>query len=179
MFPSFKMPWRFIGFCLVIGRLLTVEVKAAIQLEIGRNFTGSSLFADSWVVPPDSNGAIGPGHFVEFINGRFSVFDKGSGAKVETMSDAAFWANAGVSLGSLSISDPRIIFDPLSGRWFASQVDFDPIGSAGNDFLLAVSATDDPTGIWNGVAWPADPGGSFADFPRLGLDAKGVYLTGN
>jgi len=48
-----------------------------------------------------------------------------------------------------------------------------------NRFLLAVSTTSDPTGSWKAVAWQADPGGTFADFPRLGVDANGVYLTGN
>lgn len=179
MFPSFKMPWRFIGFYLVVGRLLTVEVKAAIQLEIGINFTGSSLFADSWVVPPDSNGAIGPDHFVEFINGRFSVYDKLTGTKVQTMSDATFWTLAGLNLAGLDLSDTRIIFDPLSRRWFASQIDINRANLTNNRFLLAISTSQDPGGSWKAVAWQADPGGSFADFPRLGVDANGVYLTGN
>jgi len=163
----------------VFGLLLASAVQGGINLQIGNNFPGATLYTDAFTVPPDSDGAVGPSNFVVFVNGRFSVFDKVSAAKVQTMSDAAFWANAGVNLTGLSISDTRVIFDPLSGRWFASQVDFNPSDEVSNRFLLAVSATADPTGTWNGLAWPADPGGSFADFPRLGLDAKGVYLTGN
>src|SRR5262249_33496886 len=35
-----------------------------------------------------------------------------------------------------------------------------------------------PTGPWNGVAFPSDPvNGNFADFPTLGIDANGVYLS--
>ena len=45
--------------------------------------------------------------------------------------------------------------------------------------MLAISTTTDPTGSWKAIAWQADPGGTFADFPRLGVDANGVYLTGN
>jgi hypothetical protein len=148
---------------------------------LGQNFTASTLGTDSSLVPPDSDGAIGPNHFVEFINGRFSVYDKVSGTEVQTMTDTAFWTATGVDLTGLALSDTRIIYDPLSGRWFASEIDFN--GSVAhpvnNRFLLAVSASDDPTGQWNSVAFQADPAGNFADFPRLGLDAKGVYLTGN
>ena len=147
---------------------------------MGQNFTAATFGIDATLVPPDSNGAIGPQHFVELINGRFSVFDKSSGTRVQTSSDTSFWNNAGVSFaGGVFVSDPRVIYDPLSSRWFASQVDFVPGNEISNRFLLAVSATADPTGSWNGVAWMADPGGSFADYPRLGVDAKGVYLTGN
>lgn len=158
---------------------MVIDLHAAIHLEIGNNFTGASLFTDAFTVPPDSNGAIGPAHFVEFVNGRFSVYAKTNGAKVQTMTDTVFWQNAGVNLDGLELSDPRIIYDPLSGRWFASQIDLNRTNLVANRFLLGISATADPTGVWQAVAWPADPGGTFADFPRLGVDANGVYLTGN
>jgi hypothetical protein len=148
-------------------------------VQLGQNFTASTLFTDSNLVPPDTDGAVGPNHFVEFINGRFSVYDKASGSNAQTMTDVAFWTGIGVDLAGLEVSDPRIIYDPLSGRWFASQIDLNRNNSVSNRFLLAVSASNDPTGQWNSVAFQADPAGNFADFPRLGLDAKGVYLTGN
>ena len=159
--------------------LLAADANAAIHINIGINFTGSTLFNDVFTVPPDSNGAIGPSHFVEFINGRFSVYDKAAGNNVQSMTDKTFWTSAGVNLDGLEVSDPRIIYDPLSSRWFASQIDLNRTSLISNRFLLAVSATSDPTGAWKAVAWQADPGGTFTDFPRLGLDVNGVYLTGN
>src|SRR5438105_7401077 len=99
--------------CLTLGGLQT---QAAINVQLGQNFTASTLFVDVFAVPPDSDGAIGPNHFVQFINGRFSVFDKSSGAKLQTMSDNSFWISAGISLSGVIVSDPRVIYDPLSGR---------------------------------------------------------------
>ncbi|MDB6019925.1 MAG: hypothetical protein JWR19_4414 [Pedosphaera sp.] len=158
----------------------TMKSSAAITLQTGQNFTAATLFIDAGLVPPDSDGAIGPNHFVEFINGRFSVFDKNSGTRVQTMTDISFWNSAGVSFPAGAFtSDPRVIYDPLSARWFASQIDVMAGNEISNRFLLAVSTNSDPTGAWNGVAWPADPAGSFADYPRLGVDVNGVYLTGN
>lgn len=153
--------------------------RCAITVQIGQNFTASTLFVDIFETPPDSDGAIGPNHFVQFINGRFSVFDKANGTKVLDLTDAAFWNNAGVSTAGFNISDPRIIYDPLSQRWFAAQIDFNASSLRNNRFLVAVSVTQDPTGVWKGVAFQADPGGNFADFPSLGLDANGVYLGAN
>jgi hypothetical protein len=31
--------------------------------------------------PPEGNGAIGPSHFVELVNGRFSVYNKANGQR--------------------------------------------------------------------------------------------------
>src|SRR5579859_1905993 len=148
---------------------------------IGQNFVASTLRIDSTAVPPDCNGVAGPLHYVEFINGRVSIFTKSDGSQVKTMTDLTFWSQAGITIPSgWDVTDPRVIFDPASQRWFASQVDFDTSGTINtNRFLLAVSATADPTGTWKAVAIPSDPGGNnFADFPTIGLDAQGIYLSG-
>ncbi|MBU6400632.1 MAG: hypothetical protein KGS61_09960, partial [Verrucomicrobia bacterium] len=147
----------------------------------GLNFTGSIYGVDTDALPADANGAVGPNHFVELINGRFSVYSKTNGQRLQTMTDLAFWAKAGVNLSSnLDVTDPRLIFDTASQRWFAVQVDFDLNTNASNQFLLAVSSNADPTGTWTGFAIPADPvGGNFADFPTFGLDANGLYLGGD
>lgn len=167
--------------CLAFGLLFpALPIPATLVVQVGKNFTGSTYGVDSSARPADGNGAVGPSHFVEFINGRFAVFDKASGNRVQTKTDRAFWTSAGVSLSAnLSVTDPRIVFDLPSQRWFASQVDFNSNNQA-NRFLLAVSASADPTGPWSGFAFLADPvNGSFADFPTLGLDADGVYLSGD
>jgi hypothetical protein len=161
---------------------LCLPSRAAVVAGIGQNFTASTLGVDSFALPPDSDGAVGPNHFAELINGRFSVFTKTNITRVQTITDLTFWSRAGVTPPSgWDISDPRIIYDAASQRWFASEVDFDPTGTVNvNSFLLAISATSDPTGAWRGVTIPTDPGGNnFGDFPTLGLDVQGVYLSAN
>ena len=156
------------------------------SMSIGQNFTGGSD-ANTYATPPDCNGVIGPGYFVEFINGSFTVYNKTNGQSVKSVSDLHFWSNAGVVLSTdAGVSDPRIIYDPLSQRWFASMVDFDANAASGdpslesNDFLLAVSAGSDPRGSWHGFLFQADPdNGTFADFPTLGVDNNAVYLSGD
>lgn len=156
--------------------------QAQPLVNIGLNFTASTLNVDSTALPPDSNGAVGPLHFVEFINGRFAVYNKSNGSQAMSITDVSFWGQGGITLASgWDVTDPRIIYDPASQRWFASMVDFDPTGTVNtNHFLLAVSATADPTGTWKAFSIPSDPGGNdFADFPTLGLDSQGVYLSGD
>jgi hypothetical protein len=173
------------GLLIIISSILaaisTLSGSAAIIINTGLNFTGATLGPDSDALPPDGNGAIGLNHYVEFINGRYSVFSKTTGARAQTMTDLSFWVQAGVTLANTNwnVTDPRICFDAGSQRWFASQVDYDATGVANsNHFLIAVSATADPTGAWKGFSTSTSPGGNnFGDFPTLGLDSKGVYLS--
>jgi hypothetical protein len=154
----------------------------AVFVAIGNNFTGSRFGVNSTYNPPDGDGCIGPGHFVEFINGHFAAYSRTNGARVQSLTDLSFWSSAGVSITSgWEATDPRVLFDPASQRWFASEADFDPSGVVNsNHFLLAISVTNDPTKGWKGVKITADPSGvNFADFPTLGFDANGVYLAGD
>lgn len=164
---------------LLLG--LASAARAALVIEIGQNFAGSTLLIDSVSLPADSNGVVGPDHFVEFINGRFSVYDKATGTRVQTFTDLEFWSAAGVSFSpDVFTADGRMVYDPTVQRWFASAMDLTAATGASNRLLLAVSAGASPTGGWTGMAFVGDPvGGSFADFPTLGVDANGVYLGAN
>jgi hypothetical protein len=101
------------------------------------------------------------------VNLAERVWRTGGGAAatdVQTHDLGAFFAS-----GSDRLTDPRIIYDALSGRWFASISDVDA-----RSILVAVSAGGDPTGGWAIASFPA-PG--CADQPRLGLADGTVVLA--
>ena len=156
------------------------ELRAVVDLTIGVNFQGSVVGTDVFASPADANGAVGPQHFVEFINGRFAIYRKTDGALVTAKSATAFWNAAGVQFASgYDTTDPRLIYDPTVGRWFAAQIDYNANADNTNRFLLAVSATADPTGAWKGLGIATDPArANFADFPTLGVNHDAVFLSG-
>ncbi len=164
--------------------LLLPLSRASIQIQIGQNFSGTDDSLTG-VTPADAEGAVGPNHFAEFLNGAFAIYNKTNGTRVRRISAEQFWADAGVIISSdATVSEARMIFDPGSQRWFAAQIDLNDVLSDptvyANNFLLAVSDTDDPGGSWHGKAFVADPDtGYFADFPTLGVDSNAVYLAGN
>ena len=83
--------------------LASTLAPAAVPTFIGQNLAGSQLDVDSSALPPDSNGVVGPDHFVEFINGRFSIYGKTNGVRVKTLTDAAFWsADRDTFVGSMT-----------------------------------------------------------------------------
>jgi hypothetical protein len=169
----------------ILSQFLSVSLaQTGVQIQIGQNFAGSDN-TELGITPADGDGAIGPKHYIEFINGVFAIYAKTNGLRVRRVTDAQFWANAGVVISTdATTSDPRVIYDPLSQRWFASQVDLNSTASDpttwANNFLIAVSDTADPTGGWHGKSFVADPDtGYFADFPTLGLDANALYISGD
>lgn len=158
------------------------SVEAA-SLTIGQNFTGLTLdkileLKGSEIPVPDSMGAVGSNHFVEFINGAFSIYDKTTGTPVQTISDDQFWTDVADVDFIGGLSDPRILYDPTSQRWFTACIDLDFDTGSNNNLLFAVSKSSDPTAGWKGFVIEPDPTNTlFADFPTLGLDADGVYLS--
>jgi hypothetical protein len=92
------------------------------------------------------------------------------------------------------VTDPSCIFDTATQRWFVVVLTLEVVPTSGafttvNHLDLAVSKTPDPTDLWNiyridvtndgtntgGV----NPGPYLGDYPHLGADANGIYLTTN
>lgn len=162
----------------------------ALSFGVGSNFTGSTLSnTGNDFIPPDTMGAIGPNYFTEFLNNSYRVYDRNSGSVAQSKTALQFWTDAGVSVSQNTndnLTDPRIIYDHDSARWFAAYIDIVNGNSANpNNFLLAVSNSADPTGSWKGFTIPGNPSSAtpaqkvFADYPTLGVNASGVYLASN
>ena len=191
-------PWRrFVPFAVCLWAAVVCG-QAQVTVQIGQNFSGTQngnlISPDGLpITPADGNGAVGLNYFVEFVNGSFSVYNKSDGSGVVQISDMDFWSNAGPGGGGIGginfastdfVSDPRVIYDPTSQRWFASQVKFNASVSDpslfSNYYLLGVSDTDDPSGSWHVFSFLTVTGAvQFADFPTLGVDASAVYLAGD
>jgi hypothetical protein len=91
------------------------------------------------------------------------------------------------------VTDPSCIYDAATHRFFVVvlTLETNPNGSFTlvNHLDLAVSATSNPTGSWNiyridvtndGTnTGGTNPGPYLGDYPHIGADANGVYLTTN
>jgi Ca2+-binding RTX toxin-like protein len=150
-------------------------------VSIGLNFTGSEFLTDSTSIPPDTMGAVGLNHIVEFINGSYAVYDKVTGTELQRSSLDQFWDDAG-AMRQNGTFDPRIIYDPTVDRWFASAIDSgpDPTTRVANNILIGVSNNGDPRQGWQSVQFLGDSAGlRFNDFDTFAVDADGVYIATN
>jgi hypothetical protein len=98
------------------------------------------------------------------------VYDKLTGAVQQRLSYENFWANAG-QVGAQG--DQRILFDHHTDRWITLG-----FGAKQSDIQIAVSDTSNAMGTWKSTKFTAFAGAT-ADFPTLGMDAKGVYIGTN
>lgn len=173
---------------LVAAALLALGQAASAQT-VTANFAGLSLTEVSALIggsiaPPDTDGAIGINHFVEFINGGYAVYNRNGSLATSAIADDSFWLNAGISsaLVNQGLSDPRVKYDTLSGRWFASEI---TLGSAtattnfNNSVLVAVSNTSNPLDGWKATSFNVAGATRFNDYPTLSVDANAVYIGTN
>ena len=92
------------------------------------------------------------------------------------------------------VTDPTCIYDAATQRFFLVVLTLEVVPTTGafttvNHLDLAVSATSNPTGTWNiyridvtGDGSPGNTGGPcpcLGDYPHIGADANGIYLTTN
>ncbi len=159
----------FISLSVFCFCFFSVDISKAAQPTIVTGFQGNTY--SGWY-PPDTMGAVGPNHCVEMINGAFTVYNK-TGTLIQSKSLNSFWSGyySGYTF------DPRIVYDKYAGRWYAISAD-NP-GKA-NNILFAYTDGSDPTGTWHKTTIDADPSDTrWADFPTLGFDQNGVYISSN
>ena len=94
-----------------------------------------------------------------------------------------------------SVTDPSCLYDAATGRFFVVALTLESLPNGAltlaNHLDLAVSQTSDPTGAWNIYRTDVtndgtDTGGTGAnagpylgDYPHIGADANGFYITTN
>ncbi len=162
-----------------------VKVMSALVVYPKPNFTAAT-YPDSFYIPPDTMGAVGPTQFIIQINGRIRSFHKTTGHAdgVLDITTDAFYASVRGGVGTI---DPRIRYDRGSDRWFLYCGTF-ASGVAPNRGLIAVSdsGTITPSTVWTYFQYqpstvsparanPLD----YADFPTLGIDAFALYVGYN
>jgi hypothetical protein len=136
-----------------------------------------ALIDNNTFIPPDVHGAAGPNHLVTALNTQILIQNK-IGVMVSTLSTFTFWS----SLGFLTISDPRVLYDRFNDRWMQTIiVDYFSPNSA---ICVAVSQTGDPTGVWNLFKLDVDGSGlnsgtKWADFPSLGFNKNWIVVSVN
>jgi hypothetical protein len=126
---------------------------------------------DQSLQPPDTQLAAGPANIAEADNATLSEWSK-SGSLLGSVDLNAFFSVP----GGYRFSDPRIVYDWSSGRWFLTGLSFDAVFDS-NEYI-AVSLTSDPTGSWN-VYLFASGTGVLGDQPMTGISGDKVVISWN
>ena len=139
-------------------------------------FDGLVAFQSCPCNPPDPIGAPGPNHIFEMVNFAGEIFTK-QGAAVKNFTLASFF-----NTGPDFISDPKVLYDAPSGRWFASIISLDKnFSTTGvithSNVTFAVSTSNDPTSTWTIYNINTSP--NLPDQPIIGISDDKFILSAN
>ena len=125
--------------------------------------------------PPDTNGDVGPSHYVQIVNTQFAVFNKTGAVVYGPVNSNTLWRGFGGGCEANNDGDATVKYDRAADRWVISQFS---VTTTPYLQCVAVSTTGDPTGSYYRYAFDYGPA-QFPDYPKLGVWPDAYYTTYN
>ncbi|HNB52035.1 MAG TPA: hypothetical protein PK530_08840, partial [Anaerolineales bacterium] len=123
--------------------------------------------------PPDTDGDVGPNHYIQMVNVSFTIYDKSGNLLAGPTPYNALFTGAGGNCQADNSGDPVVLYDELADRWILTQFAV----TSGQDMCFAVSKTPDPLGqYW---LYEFGPLPDFPDYPKLGVWPDAYYMGTN
>jgi hypothetical protein len=156
----------------------TSAAPTAAAEQVVTGFTGMTLSQQvgalgnsQAVTPPDPQIAAGPTSLLEMVNSSGSVWTK-TGTRTSIFDLNVFFK---LPMG-YTFSDPRVLYDAISGRWFANGVAFTQ--ALGSRIVFGVSDSNDPAGTWH-IYFAGDSSNVLHDQPKIGVSTDKVAISFN
>jgi hypothetical protein len=142
---------------------------------LGDGFSGAggTFTVDS--APPDTDGDVGPNHYVQIVNSSFVVFNKTGTALTPPRATNVLWSGFNSPCANTDDGDGVARYDRLADRWVIQQFS---VSSSQTSFFqcVAVSTSGDPTGTYNRYAFQYN---GFNDYPKMAVWPDAYYVTYN
>jgi hypothetical protein len=136
------------------------------------------------VAPPDTTGDVGPNHYVQWVNLRYSIYTLTRSPTNEitgfTLAPGfpkqgnVVWQGFGGRCESDNDGDPIVQYDQLADRWILTQF---AVSGTPYTQCVAVSTGPDPTGTYHRYAFSYSR--DFNDYPKMGVWPDAYYITYN
>jgi hypothetical protein len=163
-----------------------------------QNFPGMSL-TDTCTggqcgagIPPDTNGDVGPNHYIQGVNSAYAIYDKSNGNLLASFTENSLFSGGptGTVCDTSSFGDPIVLYDAIADRWILSNFAFNVVGGDPvSPFFqcIAVSQTNNPvTGGWFLYAIRTDTGAAgqppvntLNDYGKFGIWTDCLYFAAN
>jgi hypothetical protein len=135
------------------------------------------------VYPPDTQGDVGPNHYIQVVNSQMAIFDLNQLSAVNTPKALfvgpinTLWQSSTLTECKQSQDgDPVVVYDEYADRWLVSQFALPSYPNGPFYECIAVSQTGDPMGAWYLYQY------SFSvmnDYPKFGVWHDGYYMSIN
>jgi len=130
--------------------------------------------------PPDTDGAVGPNHYVQVVNTSLAVFSKTGTVMMGPMDTSMVWSGFAGICATNGFGDGIVKYDQLADRWVISQFAFaisgqDPVPP----FIecVAISTSPDPMGTYTRYQYSFN--NNLNDYPKIAMWPDAYYLTYN
>jgi hypothetical protein len=135
------------------------------------------------VAPPDTQGDIGPNHYVQWVNLHLEAWSIDRTAWTATpafgpVAGNSIWASLAGQCASDNNGDPIVLWDRFRNRWVISQFSLGAGYGGPYKTAIAVSKTADPAGAWWLYCFDYSPS-DMNDYPKFGVWPDGYYYTCN
>jgi hypothetical protein len=142
---------------------------------IGNGVSGPNGTFTVTSAPPDTNGAVGPNHYVQTVNTSLAVWNKSGTMVYGPVPINTLWAGFGGGCQANNDGDPTAVYDGIADRWVISQFS---VTTTPYLMCVAVSTSPDPTGSY--FRYSFDYGNTdFPDYPKMSVWPDAYYLTVN
>ncbi|HEX6046090.1 MAG TPA: hypothetical protein VFZ22_16475 [Pyrinomonadaceae bacterium] len=145
---------------------------------------GTPVDPQARVAPPDTTGDVGPNHYVQWVNLRYSIYTLTRDASNQITAfnlvsgfpkqGNVVWQGFGGRCQSDNDGDPIVQYDQLADRWILTQF---AVSAQPYTQCVAVSTTPDPTGTYFRYAFSYSR--DFNDYPKMGVWPDAYYITYN
>ena len=154
------------------------QPEPLVQFE-GASDDDNAAVTGGRIVPPDTEGDVGPDHYVQYINSVATIYDKAGVIVLGPFKGNAFWAGLGGPCEIQNDGDPLVRYDREADRWVMSQFAL-PNGPNEGPFYqcFAVSVTNDPTGEYYQYEFKTSDD-RFTDYGKLGVWTDAYYMSFN
>ncbi len=141
---------------------------------VGPNFMG--VGNSSNVMPPDTDGDVGPNHYFQMVNMSFQIWDKTGNSVYGPALNKTIWQGFPGPWANSNDGDPIVLYDEYADRWLASQFALPNYPNGPFYIMVAISQTPDPTGAWYRYGYQfAD----MPDYPKFGVWNDAYTMTVN
>jgi len=135
------------------------------------------------VYPPDTDGQVGPNHYVQMVNLSTAIYDKSGNLLYGPFHPNDLWPDTPehAPCHNTNDGDPVVLYDQLADRWLLTQFGLPnyPVGPYYQ--CIAVSKTGTPTNNpndWYPYTFLVHQN-KMNDYPKLGIWPDGYYMSAN
>lgn len=149
-----------------------------------RDFDGiMAVTSGSNLIPPDTDGDVGPNHYIQSVNSSIQIFSKMGATISGPTTFNSFFSALGASTpcgSNHNDGDGVVFYDHLANRWVVTDFAFTSFSGGPYYECIGVSKTSDPVaGGWWLYAMQIDSANNLGDYPKFGLWPDAWYFSVN